>query len=396
MSFLNKLFGRPLPTSADKKQALSVYTGVPALGLDALASIGYGPEAALTILLPLGTLGLHYFPIVTLMVITQLILLYLSYQQTAGAYPNGGGAYIVASDNLGKFAGLCAGAALLIDYLLNVAVGISAGVGAIVSAIPSLHSHTLSICLMILAFLTIINLRGMRESGLLFITPTLAFVVCLGAALVMGAFNLWVSGGQPHAVIAPPAIPARTASVSTWILLCAFANGLTAMTGIEAVSNAIPLFRKPVVRNARWTLTIIVGMLALYLLAIGYLCPAYHIGAMDEYKPGYQTILSQLVGAVAGQGIFYYISIATIFFILTFSAQTSFAGFPRVCRLLADDSYLPHFFADKGSRLVFSHGIIILALLAGGLLILFDGITARLIPLFAVGAFSAFLFSNQA
>jgi len=185
-----------------------------------------------------------------------------------------------------------------------------------------------------------------------------------------------------------------TQAVSAWVLLRAFASGCTAMTGVEAVSNAVPLFKKPAVPNAQWTLTIIVGILGAFLLAIGYLCPAYHIRAMDEQQPGYQTIFSQLVGAVAGRGLFYYLAIASIFIVLTCSAQTSFVGFPRVCRQLAEDGLLPSVFANRGRRLVFSGGIVVLAMLAGALLIVFSGITDKLIPLFAIGAFSAFAFSQ--
>ena len=185
-----------------------------------------------------------------------------------------------------------------------------------------------------------------------------------------------------------------TQAVSAWVLLRAFASGCTAMTGVEAVSNAVPLFKKPAVPNAQWTLTIIVGILGAFLLAIGYLCPAYHIRAMDEQQPGYQTIFSQLVGAVAGRGLFYYLAIASIFIVLTCSAQTSFVGFPRVCRQLAEDGLLPSVFANRGRRLVFSSGIVVLAVLAGALLIVFSGITDKLIPLFAIGAFSAFAFSQ--
>ena len=394
MSLLNKIFGRPLARNASKKQELSVMTGVPALGLDALSSTAYGPEAALTVLLPLGLVGLHQFFTISLLVVVVLISLYLSYLQTAAAYPEGGGAYIVTSDNLGKKYGLWAAISLILDYLLNVAVGISAGVGAIVSAVPSLHEHTLILCLIILLMLTLINLRGIRESGMVFIVPTVIFVLCLLVTMSMGVVEVWLSGGVPQPVVEPPKLPATYETLTFWLLLTAFANGLTAMTGVEAVSNAVPLFRKPSVKNAQWTLTIIVGTLALFLLLIGYLCPAYHIAAMDETMPGYQTILSQLVAAITGKGFFYYISIGSIFIVLAYSAQTSFADFPRVCRLLAEDNYLPYFFAERGRRLVYSVGIIILAVFSALLLIVFKGVTYNLIPLFAVGAFSAFLFSQ--
>ena len=394
MSLLDKLLGRPLKSSEAKKEELGVATGVPVLGLDALASTAYGPEAALTILVPLGMTGLHYMPMVTIGILALLATLYMSYRQTAAAYPGGGGAYIVAKDNLGMRAGVAAGTALLLDYMLNVAVGISAGVGAVLSAVPTLQEYRLAFCLLVLVALTFINLRGVRETGITFVFPVLAFVVCVGTTLVIGLVYTFLSGGHPHPVEPPPMVSQATQAVSAWVLLRAFASGCTAMTGVEAVSNAVPLFKKPAVPNAQWTLTIIVGILGAFLLAIGYLCPAYHIRAMDEQQPGYQTIFSQLVGAVAGRGLFYYLAIASIFIVLTCSAQTSFVGFPRVCRQLAEDGLLPSVFANRGRRLVFSGGIVVLAMLAGALLIVFSGITDKLIPLFAIGAFSAFAFSQ--
>ena len=302
MSLLGKILGRRLASWEAAKQKLSVLTGVPVLGLDALASTGYGPEAALTILLPLGVMGLSYFPFIILAIVVNLGALYLSYRQTIAAYPDGGGAYIVAKENLGIHAGLLAGVALLLDYLLNVAVGIAAGVGAVVSAIPELHPYTLPICLIVLLTLTIINLRGVRESGLAFVVPVLVFLGCMAAVILIGLLRVWLSGGHPNPVVPLPAIPPRTATVSAWLLLGAFANGCTAMTGVEAVSNGVPLFREPTVPNAQRTLTVIVAVLSLFLLGVAYLCLVYHIGAMDEQQPGYQTILSQLVAAVAGHG----------------------------------------------------------------------------------------------
>lgn len=393
-SILGGLLGRPLANSEEKSESLSVMTGVPVLGLDALASTGYGPEAALTVLLPLGVLGLRYMPFIVLAVVLELTMLYLSYQQTAAAYPDGGGAYIVAKDNLGIRVGVAAAVALLLDYMLNVSVGIAAGVGAIVSAIPALQPYTLPICLLILATLTVINLRGVKESGLTFVVPVCIFILCMGGTIAWGVIRALQSGGHPAPAVPPPALPNATAALSIWMLLTSFANGCTAMTGVEAVSNGIPLFRDPRVRNARITLTVIVGILALFLLGIGYLAPAYKIHGMNEQEPGYQTVLSQLVAAVAGRGPFYYVAIGSIFIVLTYSAQTSFADFPRVCRLLAEDGYLPHTFANRGRRLVYSSGIILLALISGVILAVFGGITEKLIPLFAVGAFTAFLLSQ--
>ncbi len=394
MSLRDLVFGRPLTSAEAPKQELSVITGVPVLGLDALASTGYGPEAALTALLPLGVFGLRYYPFIVVAIVLKLLTLYLSYRQTAEAYPNGGGAYVVAKDNLGVRVGVWAAVALLLDYLLNVGVGIAAGVGAVVSAIPALQPHTLLLCLLVLLTLTILNLRGVRESGLVFVVPVFIFVACLGGAMAIGLVNAWHSGGQPHAVLAPPPIPPPRTTPSTWLLLAAFANGCTAMTGIEAVSNGVPLFRPPAVRRAHGALTAIAAILGSFLLGLAWLCPAYHIGAMDERAPGYQTILSQLVAAVAGRGAFYYVSSAAIFVVLTYSAQTSFADFPRVCRLLAEDRFLPPSFANRGRRLVYSHGILVLAILSALLFVVFGGVTDALIPLFAVGAFAAFLVSQ--
>lgn len=393
MSLGDIIFGRPLASTEQNKEELSVLTGVPVLGLDALASTGYGPEAALTVLLPLGVLGLRYFPIIVIAIVLKLATLYFSYRVTQAEYPNGGGAYVVAKENLGSGAGLWAAISLLIDYLLNVAVAIAAGIGAMVSAISALQPYTLPLCLFVLATLAIVNLRGVRESGLIFIVPVFVFVGCIGVTLGLGLLHAWLGGG-PHPVVPPPPIPPPAQEASTWLLLSTFANGCTAMTGIEAVSNGVPLFREPKVRNAHWTLTAIALILGLFLLGLAFLCPAYRVGAMDERQPGYQTILSQLVAAVTGRGAFYYVALGSIFVVLTYSAQTSFADFPRVCRLLADDRFLPSAFAKRGRRLVFSYGIVLLAVLSGLLLVAFGGITDRLIPLFAVGAFSAFLFSQ--
>jgi amino acid transporter len=394
MSLVDKILGRPLASSEGEKEKLTVITGVPVLGLDALASTGYGPEAALVLLVTAGIGGLRYFPFVVLAILVELTTLFFSYQQTTAAYPNGGGAYIVAKDNLGSTSAVWAATALLLDYLLNVTVGISSGVSAVVSAIPSLHSYRLMLCIIVLTTLTLVNLRGLRESGLTFVAPVFVFAGCIAATILIGLVRVWKSGGNVEPVTPPPPIPAATTAVSVWLILKAFASGCTAMTGVEAVSNGVPLFKEPTVANARRTLTIIVVTLAAFLLGIAYLCPAYRIGAMDEQQPGYQTILSQLLGAVAGRGLFYYIASVSIFIVLTYSAQTSFTDFPRVCRFLAEDDYLPPLFANRGRRLVYSHGIMVLAIFAGVILIAFSGITDKLIPLFAVGAFTAFVFSQ--
>ena len=197
MSLLDKILGRPLATSERAKESLSIWTGVPVLGLDGLASTGYGPGAALTILVPLGLAGLQYFPIIAVIILIELTTLYLSYRQTAAAYPGGGGAYIVASDNLGTHPGVLSAVMLLLDYLLNVCVGISAGIGAVVSAIPALHPYTLPLCLLVLITLTFVNLRGLRESGQAFVIPVIIFIGCMAAAIAIGLLSVWQSGGQP-------------------------------------------------------------------------------------------------------------------------------------------------------------------------------------------------------
>jgi amino acid transporter len=394
MSLTDLLFGKPLPSSADRRERIGWLEGIPIFGLDALSSAAYGPEAALTILLPLGIAGLAYIVPITTAVISLLAIVYFSYRQTIAAYPGGGGSYIVAKENLGSGLGLLAASALMIDYLLNVAVGISAGVGALVSAVPKLQPHTLGLCLLILATLAIVNLRGVREPGVLFLIPTYLFVACLLGVICWGVYATWATAGHPHPVVPPPPLPPPQTAVSLWLLMRAFASGCTAMTGVEAVSNGTQAFREPVVRNARRTLSVIIAILVLLLAGIAYLARSYHIGATPPGQPGYQSVVSQLTAAVAGRNAFYSVTMAAILTVLCLSANTSFADFPRLCKAVAVDGYLPYSFAMRGRRLVYSEGISVLTVLAAGLLVLFGGVTDRLIPLFAVGAFLAFTLSQ--
>ncbi|HJT16422.1 MAG TPA: APC family permease [Thermoanaerobaculia bacterium] len=367
---------------------------MPFLGLDGLASAAYGPEAALTILIPVGAAGLRLIGPITAVILGLLAILYLSYRQTIGAYPNGGGSYIVAKENLGTRIGLLAAAALLLDYMLNVAVAISAGVGALVSAVPELHGHILPLCLGVLALITFVNLRGVRESTVAFGIPTYAFVASLGLVVLLGVVKTIVSHGHPHAIVAPPPLEASASAIGVWVVLRSFASGCTAMTGVEAVSNGVPVFKEPSVHHARKCLTIIVVILGGLLAGIAFLARAYGISAMDQTKAGYQSVLSSLVAAVVGRGPLYYFALASILLVLMLSANTSFAGFPRLCRIIAEDDFLPHALANVGRRLVYSAGIVTLAIIAGFLLIVFGGITDRLIPLFAIGAFGAFTLSQ--
>jgi amino acid transporter len=394
MSVVDFILGRKLASSEQTNDKMGVFSGLPALGLDGLSSSAYGPEAALTLLLPMGAAGLAYIGPITLVILALLGMLYLSYFQTIAAYPVNGGSYTVAKENLGTWACLLAAAALMLDYVLTVAVGISAGVAALVSAVPELHRYTLPICLGILGLITIANLRGTGEAGAAFAVPTYLFIVCMAVVLGIGIFRLTITGGHPHPLTPPPLIPAATEGVSTWLLLRAFASGCAAMTGVEAVSNGVNAFKDPAVKNAHRTLTAIVVLLAILLGTIALLAHAYHVGAMDQSKAGYQSVLSQLTGAVIGRGWFYKLTIASILCVLCLSANTSFVGFPRLCNLIAKDDFLQRSFAAMGRRLVYSAGVLSLAVVAAVLLIVFKGITDKLIPLYAVGAFMAFTLSQ--
>lgn len=395
MSWRELLFGKPLRTEEEQAEQLGLWSGIPVLGLDALASASYGPEAALTVLLPLGTArGATYIPAITLCILGVLLAVFLSYRQTIAAYPQGGGSFSVAKENLGRTPGVLAASALAVDYILNVAVAISAGVGALVSAVPALAGYTLPLCLVILAVLALINLRGVRSAGLVFMVPTYVFVGCLAATVALGLAKAVAAHGAPPAVMAAPVVPPHLPGVTAWLLLRAFAAGCTALTGVEAVSNAVPVFRPPAVKRARATLTAVVLILAVLVAGIAALCRVYQIGALPPGGPRYQSVISQLVAAVAGRGAFYYVTMAAVLAVLALSANTSFAGFPRVCRVLAQDEFLPAEFAHRGSRLVYSAGILLLTVLAALLLVVFGGVTDRLIPLFAVGAFLAFSLSQ--
>jgi amino acid transporter len=394
MAIVDLLFGRSLASDEEGEQRVGVVSAIPMLGLDALASAAYGPEAALTLLIPLGAAGLSFAGPITTLIIALLLVVYFSYRQTIMAYPHGGGSYTVAKENLGTTAGLLAAAALMLDYVLVVAVGISAGVGALISAVPELQPFTLSLCLAILALITIVNLRGVRESGIAFVVPTYLFVGSLLTVLAVGVLKTVLAGGQPEPVEAPPVLPEAATAASLWILMRSFASGCTAMTGVEAVSNGVSAFCEPAVVLARRTLTAIILLLAVMLVGIAFLCSAYGIGATEPGQAGYDSILSQLTAAVFGRGLLYYITIGSVLAVLALSANTGFADFPRLCRVIALDGFLPHSFAHRGRRLVYSRGILVLATLSAGLLIGFGGITDNLIPLFAIGAFLAFTLSQ--
>jgi len=394
MGLTDLLLGRPLATEEEKAERIGPAKGVPIFGLDALSSAAYGPEAALTLLIPLGMAGVAYIVPISISIIILLAIVYFSYRQTIMAYPQGGGSYTVASENLGVWAGLLAAAALMVDYVLTAAVGISAGVGALISALPSLQRHTLTLCLAILIVVTLVNLRGVSESGGIFRVPTYLFIFCLLAMITLGVVKTLAASGHPVPVVAPPHLRAADEALGIWLLLRAFASGCTAMTGVEAVSNGVMAFKEPASVTARFTLTLVIGILTVMLAGIAFLCNAYGVAATPPGELGYQSVLSQLLAAVTGKGIFYGVSIGSILVVLALSANTAFADFPRLGRAIAQNGFLPRGLASRGRRLVYTQGVYALALLAGTLLTVFGGVTDHLIPLYAVGAFLAFTLSQ--
>src|SRR5579863_3360721 len=280
-SVLNFLFGSPLATSDERAEHIGPIAGIPIFGLDALSSAAYGPEAALTLLLPLGLAGVHYIVPVSGAIVVLLVIVFFSYRQTIEAYPHGGGSFTVASENLGDNAGLLAAAALMIDYVLTAAVGISAGVGALISAVPSLQPHTLALCLGILALLTLVNMRGVHDTGVVFMIPTYLFLLTLLIIIGVGCWHMAASGGHPVPLTPLPSPAPATEMLTLWLVLKVFSSGCTAMTGVEAVSNGVMAFRNPACGNAKKTLTIIIALLFILLLGIALLCRAYGVAATD-------------------------------------------------------------------------------------------------------------------
>jgi amino acid transporter len=406
MKFFDVLFGKPLASNEAHAEHIGVAAGIPIFGLDGLTSAAYGPEAAMALLIPLGYYGVqHYLLPIFGFILSLLTILYLSYRQTIQAYPNGGGSFTVASENLGDRAGLLAAAALMIDYILTAAVGISAGVTALVSAFsdthfgPTLHHYQLAMCLLILVGIAIVNMRGVKETGAVFMLPTFLFVGTLLTTIGFGVFHSLVAHGHPIALSAPP--PVDTSKLETYtkwllifLLMKAFSNGCAAMTGVEAVSNGVTAFKEPRSQNANRTLTVIIFMLILLLFGLSYVARAYGVTAMDPDAHNYQSVLSIEVAAVFGRGWFYFLTMGGVLAALSFSANTAFADFPRMARAIAVKDYLPHVFILKGRRLLFSHGIYALTGFTALILILFDGVTDRLIPLYAIGAFLAFTLSQ--
>ena len=396
MSITDSLLGKPLATSEERAEHIGVAAGIPIFGLDGLTSAAYGPEAAMTLLIPLGVGGVEYGWRIIAAILILLSIVYFSYRQTIAAYPSGGGSYTVATENLGPMPGLLAAAALMIDYILTAAVGISAGVTALTSAVPRLQPHTLLICLVILALLALVNLRGVKDTGTAFILPTFLFVTTLLTLIAVGMWKTVHAGGHPMPVGPIPApLPATVGALGTWMLLKAFASGCAAMTGVEAVSNGVMAFGEPRVKRAQRTLTVIIGILMVLLFGIAYLAKAYQVMPMDPEGAGYQSLVSLLVTVVFGRGWFYFLTMGSVLLALALSANTAFADFPRLTKAIAMHDYLPHVFILRGRRLLYSHGIYALTGFTAVILILFGGVTDRLIPLYAIGAFLAFTLSQS-
>ncbi len=395
MAISDVVFGKPLATSEERGEHIGVAAGIPIFGLDALTSAAYGPEAALALLIPLGVYGVHYIVPIISAILILLVIVFFSYRQTIAAYPNGGGSYTVATENLGEKAGLLAAAALMIDYILTAAVGISAGVTALTSAVPKLAPHTLALCLFILAILAIVNMRGVKDTGATFIGPTFLFIGTLLTLIAVGVYKTITSGFHPVPLdTMPPALPATVKYLGLWLLLKAFSSGCAAMTGVEAVSNGVMAFGEPRAKKAQFTLTIIIAILIVLLFGTAWLARSYNIMAMDPGAEHYQSLLSLLVAAVFGRGWFYYTTMGSVLLALALSANTAFADFPRLTRAIAIHDYLPHVFILRGRRLLFSHGIYALTGFTAVILIMFDGVTDRLIALYAIGAFLAFTLSQ--
>ncbi len=385
---LKRLFvGSPLPTAQQRHERLGKSTALAVFASDALSSVAYATEEILLVLILAGQVALSYSLPIAIAIAVLIGIVVSSYRQTIRAYPQGGGAYIVSKDNLGTYAGLIAGAALLIDYVLTVAVSVAAGVAALTSAVPSLFRYRIALCVLAVAGVAVANLRGLRESGKIFAAPTYLFIGSLGILVLYGGAGtifgfIAEAPYQRH----PPGLE----GIGLFLILRAFSSGCTALTGVEAVSDGVPAFRSPEAHNANIVLTWLGGILISLFLGITFLANDFGIIPRAD-----ETVVSQLARHVFGGGLFYYVIQAGTMLILLLAANTSFADFPRLSFFLARDRFIPRQFATQGDRLVFSNGIVILGSLAGALLVIFGGDTHRLIPLYAVGVFLSFTLSQS-
>ena len=379
------LLGHPLTTKQAVHERLSNPVALAIFSSDPLSSVAYATEEILLVLVLAGTAALHYSIGISIVIVGLVAILTASYRQVIFAYPSGGGAYVVAKSTLGEPPGLVAAAALLIDYVLTVAVSVAAGIAAITSAVPELHEHRVGLGLLAIVVLTLGNLRGVRESGKIFALPTYLFVGSLGLVIVVGLGRALFGATEPHPLPSVPAVEGLT----LFLLLRAFSSGCTALTGIEAISNGVPAFRAPASQNAATTMIWMATMLGGLFLGITILAYIYGLVPREE-----ETLISQIARISLGGGALYYFMQASTMLILILAANTSYNGFPRLASLLAQDSFLPHQMRNVGDRLAFSNGIFILGLSAALLLILFHGETHALIPLYAIGVFLSFTLSQ--
>jgi len=392
--------GSPLTTADLAHERLTNIKALAVLSSDALSSVAYGSEQVLLVLVVAGSGALGNVLPISVGIAILLAIVAVSYRQTIHAYPNGGGSYIVAHSEIGVWPGLVAAGSLMVDYVLTVAVSISSGVQAVTSAVEALHPYTVEIALAALLFMTIVNLRGVKESGSIFAAPTYIFIFSILLMIGVALVKILSHGSTPFS--AGPVqqgahlMQSGVQSVTIFLLLRAFASGCTALTGVEAISNGVPAFKPPESKNARATLTWMAATLGVMFLGISVLARHYGLAPDDPTQKGAQTILSKLAHVAFGQGNnpFYIITQAATFLILVLAANTSFADFPRLASILANDGYMPHQFAFRGDRLAFSNGIIVLGLISGLLLIVFKANTDALIPLYAVGVFVSFTLSQ--
>ena len=380
------LVGLPLKTKEAAHERLSKRLALAVFSSDALSSVAYATEEILLVLTLAGTAMVGYSIPLSLSIIGLLVILTMSYRQIIFEYPEGGGAYIVGKSNLGEWPGLVAAAALMIDYVLTVAVSVAAGIAALTSALPDLLAHREALCIAAILLVTVVNLRGVRESGQFFAVPTYIFIGTLAAMLGVGAVQILLG----HATrIEPLPSLAPTEPLTLFLLLRAFSSGCTALTGVEVISNGVSAFKKPEPKNAAFTM---IGMaVILGTLFIGISAMAYYFGIVPKSD---ETVVSQIARATFGTGLLYFLVQASTMTILILAANSSFNGFPRLASILARDSYMPHQMSMMGDRLVFSNGVIILGVFSCLLIILFNGDTHALIPLYAVGVFLSFTISQ--
>jgi len=386
--FKRFVVGKPIPAHLAHHERLSRVTGLAVLSSDALSSVAYATEEILRVLILTGAAALTLSAPIAIVIATILAIVVFSYRQTIHAYPTGGGAYIVAKDNLGELPALIAAASLLIDYILTVAVSIAAGVAAITSAFPQWHVNRVELTLGFVVVLMVGNLRGIRESGNIFAIPTYFFIVTTLGLIGVGIWR--VVSGDVQPVVTPDPVRSEGASLAMFLVLRAFANGCTAMTGVEAVSNGVPAFRPPEAKNAAATMLMMAVLSIAMFLGITLLSQTYHILPSER-----ETVVSQLARGVFGdRGAAYYAVQAATMLILVLAANTAYADFPRLASILARDRYVPRQFMNQGDRLAFSNGIVGLSAFAGVLLVAFGGDTHSLIPLYMIGVFVSFTLSQ--